>query len=164
MSLRIVASCDAFYGAHSNGKGHTGFVVSAGDSWSFLHARSGKQSVGGTSSTDCEVIALSECIKFCIWMRNVLCDMNIVSLSPIEIEQDNRSCIALIKADGPVRRSKHLLSKIAFIRDQHRSGILTLRWIPSTDILSDLLTKPLQGSPLFQKGGKLLNTISQIEE
>ncbi len=48
---------------HGDGKGPTGFILSVGKTFSYLHARSSKQKEGTTSSTDAEVIAAKSCCQ-----------------------------------------------------------------------------------------------------
>jgi hypothetical protein len=59
--LTIVCRSDASFGLH-DGRGHTGYIVGMGTNLSYLHARSAKQKVGSTSSTEAEVIALAEAL------------------------------------------------------------------------------------------------------
>jgi len=149
-SLNIVAGCDASYGIHSDGKGHTGFCVGLGSNQSYVYCRSGKQTVGSTSSTDSEVIALAEATKYCVWLRNLLTSLRITSLSSITIYQDNQSCITMHQEEGNAKRSRHLLTKIGYVKDQIVSKVVKVKWRPGCDLPADVLTKPLQGSSYVQ--------------
>jgi hypothetical protein len=159
-SLNIVAGCDASYGIHSDGKGHTGFCVGLGTTQSYVYCRSGKQTVGSTSSTDSEVIALAEATKYCVWLRNLLTSLKITGLSSITIYQDNQSSIQMHQEDGNTKRSRHLLTKIGYVKDQIVCKAVKVKWKLGRDLPADVLTKPLQGSSYVQHteailGGKI---------
>ena len=55
-SLRLVAYCDASFASHSDGKGHTGYIIYMGNNLSYLHAASSKQKLASLSSTEAEII------------------------------------------------------------------------------------------------------------
>eukprot|EP00975_Prorocentrum_lima_P055839 11706233-Prorocentrum_lima.AAC.1 len=59
-SLNIQCYCDASYGTHMDGKSHTGFLLTIGESNSYLHARSFKQKLAALSSTDAEIYATTQ--------------------------------------------------------------------------------------------------------
>jgi hypothetical protein len=80
--LTMYAHCDASYGAHADGKGHTGFIISLGESLSYIHARSSKQKVGSTSSTDAEIIAAKSCCQMIQWIRNILREVDLETTKP----------------------------------------------------------------------------------
>ena len=50
--LQLKCLCDASYGVHDDGRSHTGYIITLGETRSYLHARSGKQKLTATSSTD----------------------------------------------------------------------------------------------------------------
>jgi hypothetical protein len=50
--LQLVLRADASHGIHTDGKGHTGFMITLGSTHSYVHARSGKQRLISHSSTE----------------------------------------------------------------------------------------------------------------
>jgi len=154
--LQVVGSSDASHGVHGNGRGHTGFALGLGRNWSYVYCRSGKQNTGGTSSTDSEVIALSEAVKMAVWMRGLLSELSLTENKPILLYQDNKSCLKLHAPDTKAKRAKHLLCKIQYVRDYIRAGVLHLEWIETLELLADLLTKALQGQSFVKHAGKVL--------
>src|SRR5437870_4685783 len=56
--LTIIASIDASHGVHEDGKGQTGGMYSLGKG--AIHARSSKQKLVSKSSTESELIAVSD--------------------------------------------------------------------------------------------------------
>jgi ribonuclease HI len=147
-SLDIKVKCDAAYAVHTPGtntKGHTGFIVGLGDNMSYVHARSGKQKTASTSSTDAEVIGLVEALKFVIWLRNTLTEMRITDLKKVCIYQDNKSVIMMGTEYTAMKHSKHILTKITFIRSTQLSGAIDLVYLNTEDMTADVLSKALHG-------------------
>lgn len=145
--LRLHCHCDASYGSHPNGSSHTGYVVSMGSTKSYVHARSGKQKTASLSSTDAEVIALVDCLKVVVWLRDLLQELDLGRLTPTAIYQDNKSALFMVTdTRAKYRRSKHILTKIAFARDLHREGAIEMIYCDTKSMIADVLTKPLQGA------------------
>ena len=143
--LSAHGSSDASYNIHSDGKGHTGYVVGIGPNNSIVHVKSVKQKLTAQSSTDAELIALNECTKMVIHIRQLLTEMRIPPRTESVIEQDNQSAILLVEERGSSKRSKYLLPKIGYIREQVQLGKIRVNYVPTDCIRSDCLTKPLHG-------------------
>ena len=144
--LQLKCLCDASYGVHDDGRSHTGYIITLGETRSYLHARSGKQKLTATSSTDAEVIAMVESLKMCVWMRNVIQYLNISPLRTIVLYQDNKSAIIMIEEPSKYKRSRHILTKIGYARDLCRLGIVRVKYLNTNDMTADVLTKSKQGS------------------
>jgi hypothetical protein len=109
--LQLHCSCDASYGVHTpdvNAKGHTGFLVGFGKNFSYIHARSGKQKVASTSSTDAEIVAMVDAIKLSVWLRDILAELDVTDLQQIVLQQDNMSAIQLVTEKPALKRTRHL--------------------------------------------------------
>jgi hypothetical protein len=146
-SLQLHCVCDASYNVHADGKSHTGFILALGRNLSYLHSRSAKQKLTALSSTDAEVIAMAECLKQAVWMRNLLRELHITPLRSIVLYQDNKSDIIMVETDSKNKNSKHILSKVTYAKDLHRAGILDIEYLNTKDMPADMLTKPLHGEP-----------------
>ena len=59
---------DALFAVHHNMRSHTGGVTSLG--WGALHAKSAKQKLNTKSSTEAELVGLSEYVPYNIWLLN----------------------------------------------------------------------------------------------
>jgi hypothetical protein len=145
-SLAITISCDASFALHSDGKGHTGFILSLGES--YLHARSGKQKFCATSSTEAEIIAAVDACKMAIWQREIIRELDIEELHPIKLLQDKKSSLMMVSEQSTFKRSKHMLTKITYLRDLKKMGIITAENMGTEEMVSDLLTKTLQVTPI----------------
>ena len=154
--LKMDIHCDASHMVHKQaGKGHTGFYVTLGSKGSYLHGRSCKQKLTAISSTDAEILAALDAVKFSMWMRNLLAELQITPLQQMTLLQDNQSAM-LIEAHPSNKRTAHLTSKLRFVEEQISGGLLRTEHVPTADLAADLLTKPLQGSQYTKHSDKLL--------
>jgi hypothetical protein len=78
--LQLVLQTDASHGLHADGKGHTGFMITLGNNFSYVHARRSKQRLVAHSSTEAEVIAATDCIKMGSWVRNIITELGITPI------------------------------------------------------------------------------------
>jgi len=140
----LYAHCDASYGTHHDGKGQSGFIFSLGSTYSYLFARSIKQKVGSTSSTDAEILAARSCTQMLAWIQDLMHELDIESLSPAILYQDNQSAIIVYNSDThSYKRVKHLLTSIGFIQSMIERGLLKILHLPSADMTADMATKSL---------------------
>lgn len=149
--LTLFCDCDASYGIHSDGKSQTGYIVRLGQSRtdsSYLASRSIKQKLTAISSTDAEIIALTDATRLIIWLQqliNQLFSTTQHANQPAIITQDNKSAIHLTTQSTKLQRSRHILTKISFIKDQIINDNIILQYLPTQHMTADMLTKPLQG-------------------
>lgn len=129
-------------------------VFDAPISWS-----SRKQDIVSTSTTEAEFYAISEAVKECHWLKNVLKDFDVVVNEPIKINSDNQSTIKMVENSKFSSRTKHIDVRLHFVRDyvdiilsddnlldsntEYRK--INLVYCKSEDNVADLLTKPLAG-------------------
>lgn len=188
--LQVECYCDASYGVHEDGYSHTGYVVFMGKTLpcenldvdsnpisqctnpsvlsvrSPIQVRSCKQKLAATSSTDAEIIALADAVKDGLHARNLLQDLDIdeEDIPPVIVHQDNKSAIILASQDSNKhRRSKHILTKIAYIKHQYKAGLIQLTYCPTADMIADVLTKPLGGYQYQRLKDKLLGIASSTD-
>jgi hypothetical protein len=156
VDLQIRCVCDASYGVHTDGKSHTGFFLAMGAQFSYLHGRSGKQKLNATSSTDAEILAMVECLKMAIWLRNVLRDLQITRLRPLQLLQDNKSAIIMITEPSKFKRSKHILTKVLYAKGLVIDGSVLVNYIETEEMTADILTKPKQGATFVYHVGNMM--------
>jgi hypothetical protein len=137
---------DASFGVHHDMRSHTGAAITLfkGVIW----AKSSKQKITTKSSTESELVAISDVIRQVLWLRNFLEAQGYV-LPPVKLFEDNLSTIALIKS------GKSNSSRTRHIADKVLSKEVEVEYMPTDSMLADILTKPLQGS-LFKKFRDLL--------
>ena len=153
--FNVVSYVDASYGVHPDMKGHSGCVIGIGKGPIF--AKSNTQKLNTKSSTECELVALSDSATQIIWTRNFLEEQGII-MKPAKIYQDNMSTIALVKnGKSNSDRTRHIAIRFFFIADRVASNELCIEYMPTEEMLADILTKPLQGTLFKKLRDKLLN-------
>ena len=154
-TIGILAFVDASYGVHSDMKSHSGCVIGIGRGP--VYAKSGGQKLNTKSSTEAELIALSDSATQIIWTRNFLLEQG-YSLGPAIVYQDNLSKVALVKnGKSNSERTRHIAIRYFFISDRVASKEISIEYMPTGEMLADILTKPLQGALFIRLRDKLLN-------
>ena len=126
--VSVLAYIDCSHGVHADGKGHTGSVISLGKGAVF--AKSSKQKLVSKSSTETELIGLTDDSSQVIWTRNFLIHQA-TKVPPATIFQDNQSTLALVdKGRSTSARTRHInvryfLSRIG--SRKRRSNLFTYR-------------------------------------
>ena len=140
---------DASYATHADMRSHTGGVLSLGTGG--LLCKSSKQKLNTKSSTEAELIGVSDYLPNTIWAMNFMAAQG-VPCKLSTLAQDNQSAIKLAK-NGRMsagHKSRHINIRHFWITDRLKSEGITLYHCPTENMLADFLTKPLQGS-LFRK-------------
>ncbi len=128
-------------GCKDTGRSTGGYLIKMGTgaiSW-----RSKLQPVVALSTTEAEYIAAVEAGKEMIWMRNILSEFGYKFTSPSTLNCDNQSAISVAKNPEHHGRMKHLDLRFYWLRDTVENGQIFLKFIPTTEMPADLLTKPL---------------------
>ena len=153
--MRINAYVDASYGVHADGKSHTGVMIALGDGP--IYIKSTKQKIVSKSSTEAELIGLSDACSQIIWCREFLIEQG-YDVSAAKVYQDNKSTMALVKkGKGSSDRTKHINIRYFFVKDRVESGDIQIEYLPTGEMIADVLTKPLQGEPFRNMRKQLLN-------
>ena len=136
---------DAAYGVHSDGKSHTGSCVVIGDLGA-VHCKSSKQSIVTKSSTEAELIALSDSANQGLYIRNFLLSQG-YEMKPVTIYQDNTSCMALVdRGRSRAERTRHIAIRNFWIRERVATGEAIIVHKGTKEMYANVLTKPLQGA------------------
>jgi hypothetical protein len=137
------AYVDASYGVHEDGKSHTGAVMTLG--CGAIYARSSKQKIVCKSSTEAELVAITDSIGEVIWLRGFLVALG-YALPPAILYQDNQGTIALCERGGAGHRTKHVKIRNFWVKERIDDGDIVVEYMPTEIMVADVLTKPLQGA------------------
>jgi hypothetical protein len=142
--IKITVYIDAAYGVHmGSGRSQSGMAVMVGSGP--VEVSCGKQHINTKSSTEAELVALSDYASYGIHLKNFLAAQG-YDVNSCELRQDNMSTIALIKRGGPASAaSKHISIRYFWIKDRVASGEVTVMHTPTEDMIANVLTKPVQG-------------------
>ena len=148
---------DAAYGVHlASGKSHTGCVMVIGEGGP-VYAKSGKQKIVTKSSTEAELVAMSDSASEGIHMRNFLLGQG-HGLGPVTIYQDNMSCLALIQRGRPgSERSRHINIRHFWLKERADEGDVRYEHLATERMFANMLTKPVQGRQFITEREGLTN-------
>ena len=102
-----------------------------------------KQRTVSTSSTESEYYALSNTIKEAIWIHLFLSLMHLPHPKTISILCDNQSTQSIANTDAISSRTKHIDVSHHFICEHIANGSFSTVWVPTSDMVADIFTKPL---------------------
>jgi hypothetical protein len=95
-------------------------------------------------------------------MIQTLADLKVTYTDPIPIHCDNTSAISVSKNLVLYSNTKHILVKYHFLREQVTNKIVQLNYIPSTEQIANIFTKPLAATPfgyLHQNLGVIISFV-----
>ena len=98
-----------------------------------------KQAIVSLSTSEAEYIALSSATQEAVWIRRLLTDVGALP-EPTLIMEDNQGAIAIAKNPIANARIKHIDIRYHYIREVVQEELC---YCPSSEIIADLLTKPL---------------------
>ena len=163
LALRLTAddgvninSCfDASFARHPDGKSHTGQMITLGGG--AVYSRSSKQKLVSKSSTEAELIALSDGLPTVLWAKNFL-EAQGFKVNPAVIHQDNKSTITLAeKGRSTTNRTRHMNIRYFFVKDRIDSGDITVKYTSTDTMVADFFSKPLQGHLFEEHRNVILN-------
>ena len=154
--LKLMCYVDASFMSHDDSRGHSGYCLSVGDLSAF-YSKSNKQPLVATSSTHAEVKALYQLVTDLIYLINLSDEIGRSIDLPAVIFEDNNPTVQLAGSlSARIKRSKHFLMLINFIRHQVTLGLVEVRKVATQDNVADVLTKPLNWGDFGPKAARLL--------
>ena len=119
-------------------------------SGSFINM-SRKQKLNTRSSTEAELVGADDASTMILWTR-LFMEAQGYEVKDNILYQDNKSTILLFengkRSSG--KRTRHMNIRYFFLTDQIEKGNLRVEYCPTTEMIGDFFTKPLQGQ-LFLK-------------
>jgi hypothetical protein len=146
-------SADASHHLHPEGHGRQGFFISNGSA-PVAH-RSSKIKMITRSSSESELCALEDASTYAVWYRLLLGELGVKLTTPITVFQDNKSTILMAIQGASFKRTKHLIGRRSYVRERIQAGDIELKYLKTTEMTADILTKPVQKA-ILQKLKKVL--------
>ena len=150
ISLRVYA--DASFAVHKDAKSHGGIVIITSHGPTL--AKAGKQKLVTRSSTEAELVTLSDAVSLAVYHLQFLKGQG-YNVSA-ELMQDNMSTIQMAKNGRSTSdRTRHVNIRYFFVKQYLDDGTMNISRCPTLDMIADILTKPLKGER-FEKIRDLL--------
>ena len=109
-------------------------------------AKSTKQKINTRSSTEAELVALDESLLHLLWFTQIMAFLGYPQ-SPTFVYQDNKSTITVCEAGHSKNgRLKHMAVRWHFIQGKIQDKTIKLEYMPTNDMIADIMTKTIQGS------------------
>ena len=156
-TMTVKAYIDAAYGVHQDtGKSHTGCAIVLGNAGP-LFSKSAKQKIVTKSSTEAELVGLSDTASQAIHLRNFVIAQG-YDVGPAIIFQDNMSCMALMKRGGPgSERSRHINIRHFWLKEKVDQEEVIIEHLGTEEMFANVLTKPVQGAQFDRERYGLTN-------
>ena len=129
---------------HPDRKSHTGSCVVIGE-LEAVHCKSSKQQIVTKSSTEAELVALSDSANQALHIRNFMLAQG-HPCGPVTIYQDNMSCMALIdRGRSAAERTRHIAIRYFCVKERVDTKEARVIHLGTKMMYANMLTKPLQG-------------------
>jgi hypothetical protein len=139
----VAGYIDAAFGCHHDGKSQSGCIVRVGGAPVLVISR--KQKIVTKDSTEAELVALSDLVTEVERCDEFMKEQGVQDLEVPVVYQDNTSTISLVTEGGGKPRTKHLRVRQHLVKEKIDKKEVRVEYIPTKDMLADVLTKPLQG-------------------
>ena len=154
--ITINAYIDASFASHQDGKSHTGEMITLGGG--AVISKSSKQKLVTRSSTEAELVGLSDGTPTVLWVKNFL-ESQGYDVGPAVIHQYNKSTTILAeKGKSTTNRTRHINIRYFFIKDRIESGDVKVIYTQTEKMVADFFSKPLQGKLFEEFRDIIMNT------
>jgi hypothetical protein len=149
---------DASFASESDGKSISGHVFMSGNGPIVWGAR--KQRMVVLSTTEAEYVALSEAAREAAWLRNLYEELGHTQTAPTLIRGDNQGSMAIAENPQFHKRTKHFSVKVHYIREQINEKVVQVEYCPTSEMVADIMTKPLARARHVQHSESLGMTLA----
>ena len=154
--LRVYA--DADHAAAPMRKSHTGIVWRLAENGGAVDWVSARQRTVTRSSTEAEIMALSEADRRTTTLRRLLAEIGVQQQHATKIFEDNKATIDIVNASRYTSRTRHIDVHLRAVRERARAGAVEIQWVPTSDQVADVLTKPLTQPQHALLTGRIMGT------
>ena len=140
---------DSSFAVHPDFRSHTGIAMSYGTGTPIT--KSQKQKLNTRSSTEAELVGADDASGSILWTKYFV-EAQGYKVKKNILNQDNKSTILLLEngKKSSSKRTRAINIRYFFLTDQIEKGNLNVEHCPTTEMIGDFFTKPLQGK-LFTK-------------
>jgi hypothetical protein len=135
----LSAFCDADYAADiDDRKSRSDFVLMLNGGPIAWGSR--KQGCTTSSTTEAEYVAAHLATNEVVWIQGLLAELGYPQHQPTILRSDNQAAIRLACNPKFHKRTKHVDVKYHIIREHLLNGLITLEYVPSSQLLTTLQT------------------------
>jgi len=145
-SCTLEGYCDADFGRKPDfpRRSVTGFVflMNGGPvAWT-----SRRQPTVASSTQEAEYMAAASAVKEALWLRKLMIAFG-RPVRCVEMYSDNQAAITLLQSSGDSARAKHIDIAHHFAKERVLMGDVIFKYLSTTEMVADGLTKPLSRVP-----------------
>ena len=152
--FKIRGKSDSTLATEEGQKSVSGKVVYLNDAP--ISVGSKAQHLVALSITEAEFIAAIECAQDMLFAMRVLESMWLKVEKPMLLELDNKGAVDLANNWSVAGRTRHIATKITFLRELKEEGTLIIRWTSAENMEADIGTKNVGGSDFERHSAKLI--------
>jgi hypothetical protein len=101
------------------------------------------QKCNSQSTTESEYVAVAECVKEVLFIKNLVEELSQLVVGPITVHCENQSAIRLIQNPENHLKTKHIAVKYHLTRKLQEEGVIDVVYINTKEQTADIFTKPL---------------------
>ena len=103
------------------------------------------------STTEAELIELSEAARECVWLRRLLSELGEDMSEPTVLFEDNNGARAIAGQPKNIRKIRHLRVRDCFVQGKVEDKTVEIKSCGSKDMVADIFTKPIRGRIDFER-------------
>jgi len=146
---------DVSFASDKDFKSRTGVTITLGNRPVYIDST--RQKLNTKSSTEAELVGVSDGSNNILWLRNFLIEQG-YRMEAATIVQDNQSTLALLEKEYSTnKRTRHINIRYFYLKNKVEEGEVVLEYKPTDEMIADVLTKPLQGEKFIELRDSLLN-------
>lgn len=154
VELKLAGYADADYaGCPNTRRSTTGYVFTlngAAISW-----QSKLQPTVACSTVEAEYMAAGSATREALWLRKLGGDFGVLGSGPTVLLGDNQGAISLTRNPLHSAQTKHIDVMYHFVRERVAMGDLAVEYVPTSEMVADVLTKPLDAVKFKKFRGEL---------
>jgi Reverse transcriptase (RNA-dependent DNA polymerase) len=150
----VTVSIDAAFHNREEQKSTSGVAVTLGTGVFITSSK--VQKLVTKSSTEAEIVAVSDGMNLPLWLRDFITYQGYVR-APVILEQDNMSCITMLqKGESTAQATKYIDVRMFWVSDYIKRGEVTVQYVSTEEMTSDYYTKPLTGGPFMKMWERIM--------
>ena len=106
--------------------------------------RSKLQSIVVLLSMEAEYVGATPAVQEIIWLRDLLCELNIINDSPSVLNMDNQGAVYLTHGAGNSNKTKHIDIRYHFIHTHIEEKHIQVQYLLMAKVTANILTKNLR--------------------